>query len=324
MQQAQYTVSVPGSIMLLGEHAVLHGHRALACAINQRIFAKLCPVKSDVITLQSNQFGTYTTHLNNISIKAPFQFVLAAIKQHQLQLPMGFKLSIDAEFPSRLGLGSSAAVTIATMTLLKHWLEPKTSILSLAFFKQCLDVVHKVQNRVGSGSDIAASIWGGVVSIKTKPLAIEKLPTKKLPLTLIYSGNKTLTTYVIQQVLKQKEKYPALTNAILNAIGECAEIGYQALLNDDLNKMAEIFAIAQALMQALNVSNEKLEAIIKELTQDPGILGVKISGAGLGDCVVGLGQVNNAEIWQQSYWISHGIYPLTIEMSDQGILYGNS
>ena len=38
-----YTASAPGSLMLFGEHAVLHGHAALVAAVDRRVTVTLRP-----------------------------------------------------------------------------------------------------------------------------------------------------------------------------------------------------------------------------------------------------------------------------------------
>ena len=48
--------------------------------------------------------------------------------------------------------------------------------------------------------------------------------------------------------------------------------------------------INQGLMDSLGVNNSRLAELVYELREDPNIQGSKISGSGLGDCVVGLGK----------------------------------
>ena len=50
--------------------------------------------------------------------------------------------------------------------------------------------------------------------------------------------------------------------------------------------------IQQSLMNALGVGTPQLNHIINSLHKDPYIYGAKISGAGLGDCVIGLKNEN--------------------------------
>ena len=80
---------------------------------------------------------------------------------------------------------------------------------------------------------------------------------------------------------------------IINGIGECALRGAHHVRQKDWQKLGEVFNIQQGLMEALNVSNAQLQTLINDLRSDKSILGAKISGSGLGDCVVGLGRAKN-------------------------------
>ena len=48
--------------------------------------------------------------------------------------------------------------------------------------------------------------------------------------------------------------------------------------------------VAQGLMDAIGVNNAMLATLVHGLREDPAVLGAKISGSGLGDCVVALGR----------------------------------
>ena len=50
-----FKASAPGSLMLLGEHAVLHGKPALVGALDKRITVTLTPMRHDRIEIISNQ-----------------------------------------------------------------------------------------------------------------------------------------------------------------------------------------------------------------------------------------------------------------------------
>ena len=174
-EPAAITVSAPGSLMLLGEHAVLHGYRALVCAIDRRITVRLTPedamsslhikrrdAASTIGMLRvDSALGQYEAPLNDLKEDSTFRFVLQAVRQHLDAIPCGFELKIDSEFSADIGFGSSAAVTVAVHAALLKWLEGEAPD-PLRLFDYALETVHAVQGR-GSGSDLAASVFGGVV-----------------------------------------------------------------------------------------------------------------------------------------------------------------
>src|SRR3990167_7396944 len=111
----QFNASAPGSLMLLGEYAVLHGKPALVCAVDKRINVILTPRRDTTITIHSELLGDYQTDLLQLKIEKPFHFVLGALKHNQAKLKRGCDIEINSAFSDKVGLGSSAAVTIATL-----------------------------------------------------------------------------------------------------------------------------------------------------------------------------------------------------------------
>jgi len=74
-------------------------------------------------------------------------------------------------------------------------------------------------------------------------------------------------------------------------MGASATVAFEALSAGNYVEVGEILRINQGLMDALGVSNRVLWEIVQRLQEEPGILGAKISGSGLGDCVVALGEI---------------------------------
>jgi mevalonate kinase len=107
--------------MLFGEHAVLNGSMAIACALDKYITVTLTPRTDNKIVINSELLGKYETAIKEIKIEHPFQFVLSAITLYINKIKMGFDLSINADFSDKEGLGSSAAVTVATISVLEKY-----------------------------------------------------------------------------------------------------------------------------------------------------------------------------------------------------------
>lgn len=282
----QHKASAPGSLMLMGEYAVLHGKSALVCAIDKRITVTLTPRNDKRVEIQSSLHGHYSTDLTQLKIERPFQFVLGAIHQFLAKLKRGCDIEIESEFSDKVGFGSSAAVTVATLATIISWLEIRLSPLDLV--RQGRNVIKQVQG-VGSGADIAASIYGGIVAYQAQPLFAEKFSTIH-PLTVLFSGYKTPTADAIKYVQNQFAAYPNLFRNIMNCIGQCAAEGIQLVRKEDFVRLGELFNMQQGMLQALGVSPPLLTAMVQDLRQQPGILGAKISGSGLGDCIIGLGE----------------------------------
>ncbi|HEX4044809.1 MAG TPA: mevalonate kinase [Gammaproteobacteria bacterium] len=280
----QLKASAPGSLMLLGEYAVLAGKPALVCAIDKRITVILTPRQDEQIHIDS-ALGHYTTSLSNLTIEKPFQFVLGTLQHCRPKLKYGCDLEIISEFSEQLGLGSSAAVTVATLIALTTWLNIR--ILPLDLIRQGRQIIRQIQG-TGSGADVAAAVMGGTVGYQPHPISAERFTTI-YPLTAVYAGFKIPTTEAIQRVHDAFTTMPSLLRHLQNSIGQCAQEGIQWIRQNNWEKLGNLMNIQQGLMEALGTSTPLLRHLLEALRIHPDIIGAKISGAGFGDCVIGLG-----------------------------------
>lgn len=284
MQRKSYKASAPGSLMLLGEYAVLYNKPALVCAVNKRMTVTLTPRLDEKIQIES-ALGRFSTKISHIKIEEPFQFVLSVLKTYQHKLKSGCDIQIESEFSHQVGLGSSAAVTAATFAALTQWLQINMTQKNL--LRQSRKVVLNVQG-AGSGADVCASVYGGIVCYTSSPLKIEKF-SDICPLTLLYSGFKTPTVQAIQQVKLYFKKFPVLFKRICESIEQCVLAGRQAVQKKDWETLGKLMNMQQGLMETLGVNLPVLQDMVNVLRSQSGMLGAKISGSGLGDCVMGLG-----------------------------------
>ncbi len=306
-EQAIITVSAPGSLMLLGEHAVLHGHRALVCAINRRITVHLTALDVDELRIVS-ALGNYECPLNDLIDHPALRFAIQAVKQHVDELPSGLLLNIESGFSADIGFGSSAAVTVAVHAAILRWLlgeDPDPRMV----FRQGLETVHAVQGR-GSGADLAASVYGGIVCYTTAP-TVEPVPVS-VPLTAVYCGYKTPTPEVILKVEQWRAENQETYARIYADIDASAADALECLRRHDLPGFGSVLNRNQLLMDEMGVNTSELQEIVSALQSAPDVFGAKISGSGLGDCAVGIGY---AELQGMPYPVYH------LEITPAGVLY---
>jgi mevalonate kinase len=287
-------VTAPGSIMLMGEHAVLFGEPALACAVEARLTVTLVP-RSDRRVLIDSALGQYSGSLDELSSMPELAFVLAVIAGYQSQLQRGFELSIRSGFSHTVGLGSSAAVTAATTAALAAYAGQSTDPETL--FARALTAVHQVQHGRGSGTDLAASLYGGVIGYDMAPAQVRPLSGLP-PIALYYSGYKMKTPEVLARVEQKAARQPELFAGLYRLMGQTSQAAEKAVNHQDWDGLGELMNLYQGLMDALGVCDATLAQMIYRLRAEPGVLGVKISGSGLGDCVLALGRVESALPWE--------------------------
>ena len=292
--------------MLLGEHAVLHGRRALVCAINKRMTVSLSPLVGKKVRIVSD-LGIYEAPLGELADHSDFRFVLDAVKQYPLE--QGVELKIESEFSSDIGFGSSAAVTVATHAALMQLVGAsrrdvrgplgERSLPLENLFRRSLATIHRVQGR-GSGADVAASVFGGVVAYRAEPLEINPLKVS-FPLTAVYSGSKMKTADVIRYL----EERRALNADYFGRIFDRMDASVGEVIND-FSQLGRMLILNQKLMEEMGLCNAALAEIIAGFREQG--VPAKISGSGLGDCAIGLGAFPESK---------YRSYPLTV--STEGV-----
>ncbi len=276
--------SAPGSIMITGEHAVVYGSRAIVAAIEQRLTVTLTPRKDREVTISSQIADPLRTHLDELQTSGAYKFVLAAIAMHQSEMTFGFDLLISSEINPTLGLGSSAAVTIAVLGAISTFVgQSHESVHAKAY-----QIIQDIQGR-GSGADLAASFQGGMIAYRA-PEQTEIIPLAAPPeLSLKYCGYKTPTAVVLQKIASQMQGNEAIFDALYAEMGVLADQAITAAQARDWQSFAEALTAYQTRMEALGVSDETLDGIITSARASDGLMATKISGSGLGDCVLALG-----------------------------------
>ena len=148
-----FKVSVPGSLMLFGEHAVLQGKMAVVAAINSRLEVDLTPHNNKIFI--NSSLGNCELNLNNLTqdltnklaMNSSLQYVIECIQyiNSQQKITKGFRLDlIDGNLKNSVGFGTSAAVVVGVLFVANKFFS--LDISKDVIFKQALCVVHKVQD----------------------------------------------------------------------------------------------------------------------------------------------------------------------------------
>ena len=277
-----YIAQAPGSLMLLGEYAVLEGGKAIISSINKHITVKISERIDNKFYINTS-LGSATLIKEEIATNKNFKYIDIALSV--FPEITGANIQTEAEFAADLGLGSSAATTVACINALLQLsnkpTDKKTVLeLSLQAFKQ--------NNVNGSGADLAASVYGGTIAFTKKPTTLQRLNTPGY-LSTIYSGYKTVTQSAIK-ILEQKHNKQQLSN-YYQAIATLSSKAVAALQTKDIFAFTDIMQRQQSIMQQMGVSTAELDLAVNYLKQYDNILAAKISGSGFGDCAIGISNI---------------------------------
>ena len=307
-----YSAKAPGSLMLLGEYAVLHGKTAIVAAIDKFILVSLIPRNDDTVYIHSS-LGELIADRHQLQPTPPFEFVLTALASKEL--PTGCDVMIESDLPNSIGLGSSAAVTVALLAGISAWL--KIPLIKKKLWQDAMSVIKSVQNQ-GSGADCAASIYGGVIAFRNHPLYILSLKNRP-PIVVVYSGIKLTTGQAINIVNTRRQKQPILYRDIYEKMDELALNAINVINIGDWKTFGHLLNEGQKLMIALKVNNKILDTLINQLLEKPSIFGAKISGSGLGDCVIGAGILSSNVFPQNNNERNLGVKQIPLTLITEGV-----
>ncbi len=259
--------SAPGKIILFGEHAVVYGRHALVSAINKRCRVKVKKAGDFRIKSRLGVTGLdFETH----------PYVSFAIKRFdEVADVKGADIVIESEIPIGSGLGSSAAVIVATLKALSA--EFGVDLNNEEIFEMAKKVEIDVQGWA-SGIDPFISIYGGAWLFPER-----KRVDVPFSFFVVNLGEKS-TAEMVSKVAELKNRHPEVVEKIFDAIDL---ISLEASRNmGDVEFVNELIALNQSLLRAIGVSTPEIDELIARFER--GGLVAKITGAGGGGCVFGI------------------------------------
>jgi phosphomevalonate kinase len=200
-------VLAPGKAILSGEYAVLHGAPAISVATDRCVRAWIGQ-------------GTALSPFLVAALDRVAQ-VIEATGKRAPELKQSGVVGVDStalyDGAKKLGLGSSAAVTVAVVGAALHkygWsFDDKQKIFEIA------DEAHAAaQGTRGSGVDVATSVWGGAIRFQRKNGTVSITPVtlpESLQLTFVFTGNSASTPELLGRVKALAESRPALHEAAI-------------------------------------------------------------------------------------------------------------
>lgn len=294
----QVTVSAPGKLMLMGEHAVVYGRPCLVTAINWRlkISVEILEESLLIVKTKESEVGEYRKALGELGkgeIPKEVKFVELALFNFLNKYPIEVGVSMQTlnKFPTQYGFGSSSAVTVCVIKALSELFNINLSNKEL--FDLCYKTVLDVQ-RQGSGFDVAAAIYGRTLYFKAGGSTIKQLVEEGIILVVGYSGVKSDTVAMMNLVQKKMESYKTGVEKSFDSIAKLVDEAKVAILDKDWGRLGTLMDYNQNYLEDLGVSTDKLNQMI-EGARRAGAYGAKLSGAGGGDCMIAVVSADNKQ-----------------------------
>ncbi|KRL63635.1 phosphomevalonate kinase [Lactobacillus psittaci] len=347
----------PGKLYIAGEYAVLEQNcPAIIVALDQFVTATIFPAHGMTGVIHSKQYSQNSIHWRRSGNKMvidnrdnPFEYIISAIRfTEQYLVENGIKLKIfdlhidsdlDSKDGKKYGLGSSAAVTVATVKAILYFygIELNKDLI----FKLAAISHYNVQGN-GSAGDIAASVYGGWLAYQTfdkkwlkAQLSHQKLskiieqawpgllvqvltPPAGMDLLIGWSGQPASTSQLVDKTDAHKEDIKKEYQHFLNDSRACVLAMIKGFKENDINQIQnEIRRNRKILANFAKLNHIAIEiprlTKLIEIAESFGFA-AKTSGAGNGDCGIVITNHAQRESLLKMEWREAGIIPLDFQV----------
>ncbi|XGI83341.1 mevalonate kinase [Halorutilales archaeon Cl-col2-1] len=289
------TSSAPGKVFLFGEHAVVYGEPAVVCAIDRRVTVAAGTTDNTRDSIHADA----DTGLPVSEIRAEydgertiltgetdgFEYIETAVDRarEEVESDARLEIEIESELPIGAGLGSSAAVVVATVDAVTRELGVELDPERIA------EIGHEVEKEVqgaASPADTFTSAVGGVTYVEPDD-ELRSLDTEEFSETELvvgYDGDSAPTGEMVEGVRRLREESDVAAR-VVESIGDLTREGVDAVKRGDIEETGDLMNLNHGLLEALGVGSSSLSRMVWA-ARDSGAEGAKITGAGGGGCVV--------------------------------------
>ncbi|MFH1686730.1 MAG: hydroxymethylglutaryl-CoA reductase, degradative [bacterium] len=277
-----------GKVVLFGEHAVVYNQPGITTTIQPGLRVRILPDPDGPRFLTPHFQQVFTLPSGNPDFSVFSKAAVVAMKRYGVDKDP-IAIDIESELVPGMGLGSSAAFSVALCRALRQYKHMESGRQwQNGMFN---DVQHLESFFHGnpSGVDAATILSGGVLWFRKGP------PREIVPMRLASQVSGIVcvvepgasTRELVEEVRRRHDQDPERVGAIVRDIGEITVDAGIALGAGDLADAGGLMFRNHELLVKLGVSTPGLDDAVK-LLLDRGVLGAKLTGSGGGGAVVAL------------------------------------
>ena len=269
-------------VILLGEHSVVYGHPAVALPLHDlRMRATAVPVPGPSRLCSLDYRGP-------IDRSGPrFACVARAFdkaREFSGRLGQSFEITTRSDFPHARGLGSSAAASGAVIRAVLDACRRDASADELFALTQ---MAERVAHGNPSGLDAAATSSSSPIRFQGGRMRPVSQRIAHAHLVIADSGVQGSTREAVSGLRRCYEQDAEGTGPLIDGLGALARTAITALHDGDAPALGEAMNRAHTVLAGLDLSLPVLDRLVGAARR-AGALGAKLTGGGLGGCVIAL------------------------------------
>ena len=258
--------------ILLGEHSVVYGHPAVAVPLQDlRMRATASPTS-----------GPST--LSSLDYSGPLDQAFEVAREFSGGLVQAFDITTVSDFPHERGLGSSAAAAGAIIRAVLDACGREASSDELFALTQ---MAEQIAHGKPSGLDAAATCSPCPIRFQGGQMRPLSQRIDNAFLVIADSGIHGSTREAVSGLRRRYESDPDNIGPRINRLGALTQNAIMALDQADAPALGVAMDEAHAVLTELSLSLPILDDLT-EAARSAGALGAKLTGGGLGGCVIAL------------------------------------
>lgn len=254
-----------GKIILIGEHSVVYGYPAIAV-----------PLKNITVKCRIEKSRNKFSH----NEKDPLSTAVYTALKHLRKTGERIKYIVDSEIPSKRGMGSSAAVSIAAVRAVFEYYGKE---LDSGLLEKLVNEAEIVAHTKPSGLDAKTCMSSKAVKFEKNTGFSNIDMDLNAFLVIADTGIYGNTGEAVRKVAELGEK----AEPVLKNLGRLAVETEKYINRKNIEEIGKRMILAHSDLKKLGVSIEKSDELVEEAMKS-GAAGAKMSGGGLGGCITAL------------------------------------
>ena len=254
-------------IIWMGEHSVVYGYPAIAIPLQGiEVECRIYPADEKI------HFDYYDT----------LSTAVYAALEYLNHTDVAVSYDIRSEIPQKRGMGSSAAISIAAIRAVFDYFEQSIDMETLEILVNKAEIIaHSNPSGLDAKTCLSDKAITFIRNIGFSTLDLDLDAYLVIADTGIY-GN---TREAVEKVAQAEEaNLPHLA-----ALGDLTEMVQKAIQAKTISEIGPLMTKAHSHLQAIGVSIDKADQLV-QISLENGALGAKMSGGGLGGCIIALAQ----------------------------------
>lgn len=291
-----------GKVILVGEHAVVYGARAIAVPIEVGIRLAISSLDHEHPHHGPLIKGVGTFFMGDVwlgkkesmgpsILRRAFEYLIGELGEKIRRLT----IVVDGNLVPGRGLGSSASFSVALIRgLYRYFSWPLSNELLMRHALALETIFHGSP----SGIDHNVVIGEKIIGFKKHQGRCEAWPIiVKSPFKFLVgvAGPHEGTKNAVSSLRERRKRHEKAYDAIFAGLDDIALEMEKALIEGHLVSVGELMNIAQGYLNALSISTPEIEKLCS-IAREHGALGAKLTGAGGGGAVIALVDGNEKEL----------------------------